>query len=312
MSWKPIVVGVDEAPESGAAAVLGWRLAATTGTSCRLVHAVRDVGTSVAAALMGTKARDLEQALTAIVGSRLRAALKECLPPPALDTLVIRIGRPAVVLNAEVERLGAGLVILGGKRHTALGRWLSGSTAHDAVRTLSVPVLVTRGAPAALRRVLVAVDLSYAAQWAIAEAERFATLPDAHLRAIHVLEPLPISDVPVLIDQNTFEANSEAVLLREIWPLLRVPRAEMAVRHGEARETLSAETADWKADLLVVGSHGKGWVDRLLLGSVTERLLNHLPTSLLMVPVPGPEALRIAPAKVEEAHVGTASDLTPV
>jgi universal stress protein family protein len=35
---------------------------------------------------------------------------------------------------------------------------------------------------------------------------------------------------------------------------------------------------------VVVGSHGKGWVERLLIGSVTERLLNQLPSSLLVVP----------------------------
>jgi len=37
---------------------------------------------------------------------------------------------------------------------------------------------------------------------------------------------------------------------------------------------------------VVVGSHGKGWVDRLLLGSTTERLLDQLPASLLVVPAP--------------------------
>ena len=35
----------------------------------------------------------------------------------------------------------------------------------------------------------------------------------------------------------------------------------------------------------MVGSHGKSWAERVLVGSVTERLLNHLPTSLVVVPV---------------------------
>jgi nucleotide-binding universal stress UspA family protein len=61
---------------------------------------------------------------------------------------------------------------------------------------------------------------------------------------------------------------------------------ERLVRYGGAVETILREALDWRADLLVVGSHGKGWAERLLVGSVTERLLNHLPTSLLVVPTP--------------------------
>ena len=59
------------------------------------------------------------------------------------------------------------------------------------------------------------------------------------------------------------------------------------------RETILAEAAEWKADLLVVGSHGKGWAERMLVGSVTERLLNHLPTSVLVVPTRKAEALSL-------------------
>jgi nucleotide-binding universal stress UspA family protein len=50
-------------------------------------------------------------------------------------------------------------------------------------------------------------------------------------------------------------------------------------------DTLLREASEWQADVLVVGSHGKGWAQRVLLGSVTERLINHLPTSLLVAPV---------------------------
>ena len=77
----------------------------------------------------------------------------------------------------------------------------------------------------------------------------------------------------------------EEMLKRDVWPLLRHPATETVVRQGPIIDMLEREVAGWHADLLVVGSHGKGWVDRMLIGSVTERLLNHLPTSLLVVPV---------------------------
>jgi nucleotide-binding universal stress UspA family protein len=45
--------------------------------------------------------------------------------------------------------------------------------------------------------------------------------------------------------------------------------------------------ADDDSDLVIVGSHGKGWVDRLLIGSVTEQILSALPASVLVIPVAG-------------------------
>ncbi len=51
------------------------------------------------------------------------------------------------------------------------------------------------------------------------------------------------------------------------------------------------EAAAWRAELIVVGSHGKGWIDRLLIGSVTEDLLNNLPCAVLVVPVRKPETV---------------------
>jgi len=50
-----------------------------------------------------------------------------------------------------------------------------------------------------------------------------------------------------------------------------------------------------------MGSHGKGWATRVLVGSVTERLLNHLPTSLVVVPVVAAEAVEPLGARLAEA-----------
>lgn len=286
MAWKPIIVAVDDSPEAATAAALGWRLAAAARTTCHFVHVVHDPGTAFASLAMRGRSGELEPALLELLGPRLRAALAQSVPPEAMDRLTILVGRTAVMLNIEAERLGAGLVIVGGKHHPLLGRWLGGSTARDAVRTLSVPVLVTAGLPAALRRVLVAVDLSYAAKPTIAEAERFVTLAGGAMRAMHVLQPLPyVPESGPFVEQQRFNDDSVAALEQDVWPLVRLPGVERTVRSGDPAVELAAEAAEWRADLLVVGSHGKGWVDRALLGTVTERLLNQLPVSLLVVPV---------------------------
>ena len=66
---------------------------------------------------------------------------------------------------------------------------------------------------------------------------------------------------------------------------MKTSATQRLVRHGTVTDTLLREVTDWDADVLVVGSHGKGWAQRVLLGSVTEGLLNHMPTSLLVAPV---------------------------
>jgi nucleotide-binding universal stress UspA family protein len=292
VAWKPILIAVDGSIESVSAARFGARLAARAGTQWRLVHAVRDPGVMLTARLLQDNTAELDKALTELMAPQLEDARSAAIASTAPGDLVIRIGRPAPVLQAEIERCGAGLVILGGKRHLALGRWLGGSTALDAVRLLTAPVLITKGDLTDLDRVLVAVDLSAAAQPAIHQAERFAHLARGKLRAIHVIESLTSNPaVARWVDQQRFEGQTLAALERRVWPSLQIPDAERTVRFGEVVHELTAEAAEWGAHLLVVGAHGKDWVDRLLLGSVTERLINALPAPLLVEPVrPEPDA----------------------
>jgi len=107
----------------------------------------------------------------------------------------------------------------------------------------------------------------------------------AELRAVSVFEPLPVIPEVPPPDPTAYYALSEELLERDMWPLIRTRGGEKVVRYGAVVETIVREAAEWGADLLVVGSHGKGWAERVLVGSVTERLLNHLPTSVLVVPV---------------------------
>ncbi len=214
---------------------------------------------------------------------QVAAALGNRVPAAVLKTLAVHRGKPAAVLNEAVAALGAELVVLGGKHHSTLGRWLGGSTSVEVARTALVPLLVAVGAPA-IRRVLLALDPSAAARPAAAAAERYAALFGAELRALSVVEPPAV--VPEVPQQDTtdYYRRWEEALARDVWPLIRAPGVGTVVRHGTALETILREAADWRADLVVVASHGKGPVKRMLVGSVTEGLINHLPTSLLVVP----------------------------
>src|SRR5712691_9912094 len=288
MSWQPIVVGVDGSPEAAGAAAFAFSMSQRAGTSCHLVHAARDAWASVG---VEEGVDGLWHALIDQARANITAVLAGVVPRELVDEMTVRLGRAPLVLKQAVSELGAELVVLGGKHHSALGRWLGGSTSLNVARTTDAPVLVVAGSPAVIRRVLVAVDGSAASRPTLEAADRYAALFGAKLRALSVLEPLVREPLPVIPDvtqpyeTGEYYAMSEELLKRDVWPLIRTPGVERIVRYGMAVETILREATEWQADLLIAGAHGRGWTERMLVGSVTERLLNHLPTSLLVVPV---------------------------
>jgi nucleotide-binding universal stress UspA family protein len=285
MAWGPILVGVDASPAAKGAAIVGERLAQLASVPCQLVHAVRDVWAPLVAVSVDPQVVDMQRLQLAVGRQQVNDALGTVVSDVTRRKLDVMFGPASVILQQVMREQRPGLVVLGGKHHSALERWLGGSTSLNVVRAAEVPVLVTSGTPTAIRRVLVAADLSRAAGPTIALATRFAKLVGAQLRVVTVFEPLPnLPGVPP-VDPEEYFALAQETLERDVWPLVQMPAADKIVRHGDVVETLMREAVEWNADVLVVGSHGKGWAQRVLLGSVTERLLNNLPTSLLVAPV---------------------------
>jgi nucleotide-binding universal stress UspA family protein len=286
MSAKPIVVGIDGSPESTRAAVAAWRLAVATGAPFELIHAIPDVWAAAALAQVSIT-MGLSERLLAETRERMVGDLHGALPADALATLRVVVGPTDLVL-ADAAREAA-MVVLGGKHHGALARTFGGSTAHHLIHTLDVPVLIVAPAARAFRRVLAAVDLSFATEPTLDAARAIARVSDARLRLVHVVEPGPDIEMERIGREAAEEFSRRAARAPDVAPEDRV------MRWGPAAERIASEAADWDADLVVVGRHGRGWVQRMLVGSVTERLLALLPASLLVVPV------RATPATVRRA-----------
>ena len=282
MTTQPIVVGVDGSPESVSAASVAWMLARAADVQCRLVHATDDVNTFPAMAATGVVTEALQLAALAGARDHLRASLQDRVPSSVVDAMVVSTGSTGDVLEAVIAETHATMLVLGGKLHSKLGRWLGGSTVQHVVRRLTVPLLVTAGELRGRPRVMVAVDHSYAAVPTIRQAVAFARLLGSPLHALHVVDPPPaIAELP--------PDWSRKIVERDIWPVVPLIERGKIIREGNPFDTIVDEAAAWRADVIVVGSHGKGWVDRLLIGSVTEDLLNNLPCAVLVVPVPKPE-----------------------
>jgi nucleotide-binding universal stress UspA family protein len=238
----------------------------------------------------GTESVDVLERLLDSVRTELAGQLEQHLPAEALANLEVHVGEPGWILGKALDETSARLLVLGGKHHAAPIRWFGGSTAHNAVRSLEVPVLVAAAPVTGFTRVLVALDLSEAAVPTLDAAMTFAELFNAELRVLSVVEPLPsIPDVDVQVDEGEHFRSIE----REIQSLLANVgdglTVDTVVQSGSAARMIADQAGSWNADLVVVGSHGKGVVDRVLLGSTTERLLNKLPCSILVIPVHEPK-----------------------
>lgn len=277
MKTQPIVAGVDGSLESVAAASAACMLAEAAGVSCRLVHAANDVNAALAFAGTGVMTETLQLAELRRVRDQVAASLRGRVPASVVDAMVVSTGGTADVLEAVVRETDAALLVLGGKHHSKIDRWLGGSTVQQVVRRLTVPLLVTAGDLRAHPRVMVALDHSSAALPTARKAVAFARLLGSPLHALHVIDPAPaIAELP--------RDWSREIIERDVWPALPLIEQAKVMREGDPFETIVTEAAAWRADVIVVGSHGKGWVDRLLIGSVTENLLNNLPCAVLVVP----------------------------
>ena len=58
------------------------------------------------------------------------------------------------------------------------------------------------------------------------------------------------------------------------------------ILHGSPGQMIVAEAEKWGADLIVVGSHGYGFLERVFLGSVSDAVIHHAPCSVMVVRKP--------------------------
>ena len=289
MAWRPIIVGVDHSPESLRAAEVAAAIAHAAGAPLIPVHAVPVA--PVLTGLVGIEPMpvfppELHDDLKRISRAQLVRELEPVLPASAVRRLEVCTGSGPFVIAEVARKWRAELVVLGGKRHGALARGLGRSTAHYLVRTLDIPLLVVGDARQPISKVLTAADLSTVSTPTVDAAERFAKLFGARLRLLHVVEPIRFTHLlPDQWDAAAYERKSRQIFGRFAAGFKSVAQEDRVVRTGLPAEAIAEEASAWQADVLVVGSHGKGWVDRILVGSTTERLVTELSTSIMVVPV---------------------------
>jgi nucleotide-binding universal stress UspA family protein len=141
-------------------------------------------------------------------------------------------------------------------------------------------------------KVLVAIDDSKFSQDALRAVAAQMPPQGTQIRILHVLQPITLEFVPQMSPQYAPELESQRKEARELVEraatTLRAARfsVETAVATGDVRLRIIDTAAEWKADLIVLGSHGRTGIPRLLLGSVAEYVARNAPCSVEVVRAP--------------------------
>jgi nucleotide-binding universal stress UspA family protein len=150
-----------------------------------------------------------------------------------------------------------------------------------------------------IRSILVPTDFSECGNYALSCAASLARTFKASIVCVHVIEPivptvgysgmsepLPIADISEQLEDS---AERELPKLAECDECAGLDIEEVIV-HGEAASEIVQVAKDREIDLIVISSHGRTGLGRILFGSTAEAVVRHAPCPVLVVkPKPGEE-----------------------
>jgi nucleotide-binding universal stress UspA family protein len=142
------------------------------------------------------------------------------------------------------------------------------------------------------KRILVPVDGSKPSNSGLRAATRLAREQGARLRLVHLAQQVPVkapksTDLTVGELYERIEAAGERLLERHARYCrslgLKPETALYVGLGGRASEMIVDEAAKWRADLIVMGTHGRRGLGRLALGSDAEQVVRHSTVPVLLV-----------------------------
>ena len=282
-----ILVATDGTSQSDGGVATGCAMAAQLGAPMRIVAVERPLRLSVpdTPELIDPRIKvkltaDLMNMVRAECDRVAAATSNAALPVPEILT-----GEPPRVLGQTAAREGAQLVVTGLGAHDLMDRIFGDETALKLARVSRVPVLaVPERCLTVPRRAVAGIDFSeasiHAAQTALGLLPPGGALDLVHIvsRERQLLEPWLSERAYDRLVRNNFRRVRARLGEREGIAITD------AVRIGDPARGLIAYADEVAADLIVTGSHGHGFVTRVVLGSITTKVLRTATCAVLVVP----------------------------
>ncbi|MFI6094934.1 universal stress protein [Lentzea sp. NPDC051213] len=278
----PVVAGVDGSSSALAAVMWAADECARRCAPLRLVHAF-SLLTEEHLAVTGT-GDDVRRAAEERAVARLtEAAAAARATEPEVEVATETLSGGATSLLIEESRR-ARLLVLGAQGIGNVRGLLVGSTAAALASHGRCPLVIVRGLAAVDGPIVVGHDGSPTSEAALAFAFEAASLRGARLTVILCRPGFTVESAyhtsRFAAARDAAEDDDREVLARwqNRYPDVRVERAVPRDRPVRVLMRYGAE-----AQLLVVGSHGRGGFDGMLLGSTSQALVSHAPCPLVVV-----------------------------
>jgi nucleotide-binding universal stress UspA family protein len=279
---SPVIVATDGREQSDAALIAGRLLAADTD-ALRVASVLQPMPIMTPEAALPISP-DVEASRRADLKRGVQIQMARAWSGDFADVELYE-GDPATTIARLAHESNASMIVAGLGRHRVIDRLFGNETALRLVRVSAVPVLaVTNGLTHAPRRIVVAIDYSETSL----RAARLALDVAASSATVYLAHVAPRDST--LYDWNGWGSSYKqdaGEALQKIRDQLRLPPGmilQRVVLQGDPATELLAFATSVNADLIATGSHGHGFVTRMLIGSVTTRILRCATCSVLTVP----------------------------
>ena len=286
-----VLFATDGSKDARAAAAYLKELPLPPATTVRIVVAVTLPGFSLEEpAIREFKRSVLEEARGLADEARAVLVRREL----SVETDVV-VGDPRAEIVRLADEWRADLIVLGARGLGRIKRLLLGSVSLAVARHASCPVLVVKGRPRKLTSALVAMDGSEDSFRAARFLQSLVLPRRTKVRLLSVVEPLRYpatapgavrGQLQRMIKELEAERRGELdkVLERAAAQLDdKLTRVTRSTPTGTPADEIIAAANDYDTDLVVVGARGRGGMARLLLGSVSEKVLRDARCPVLIV-----------------------------
>ena len=279
--YKKILVAVDGSESSRNALLQAFRLAVEE--KCWIT--VTSVIPPYTGDLDLTGVKDVQASLRKPCDEALAEAQKIAEDERALIKTVCEEGETYERIVDLADAENCGIIVMGRRGMKKIERTLVGSvTARVIGHTQRDVLVVPGGAKLGWSRILVATDGSKFSSIAVNKAIDFAKAYGGSLVVVSVVDvPAEFyAEAPQAVDDMVRKAKEYTAAVRKQAEAAGVT-AETFIGEAEAFEAIVKLAKDEGVNMIVVGTHGRTGLRRLLMGSVTEKVIGHAPCPVLVV-----------------------------